>query len=132
MKRIVAIFLSSVLALMTILSGGGITLVHCNHSGVTRICISDSGIDTAKDCNGNCIAESSCMELSTQYLQPTVYSPGVALSSPDFQTVDGIVIPPVSYNFLHDRETSGAGHRFFDKLPLPPRLNLSLNCILLV
>lgn len=56
MKRLMHILISTLLSVMIIVMGSGVIVVHCNHTGTTRV------VTYNQTCEKQCKTTSSCMK----------------------------------------------------------------------
>lgn len=127
MKRLMHILLSVTLSVMIIFMGNGLTIVHCKHSGSTKImCMSDM-------CKKQCKPTSRCMQYSVLKYSPMALAQSVSLdhtlpiaipawlTQPSFEFVNLSLF--TSSDLLGDIGIHKHG---------PPRDYLKLICILLI
>lgn len=126
MKRLMHIFISALLSIMIVMMGSGVIIVHCNHTGTTKV------VTYNQACEKRCKTTSKCMKTTVlkfstmsqvqqhtlDYKLPVVILPW--LQNPLFELKE--IITTMS-DALRYEGSSRHG---------PPRKYLNLLCILLI
>jgi len=120
------IFMSITLSLMIILMGNGMLMVHCNHSGKTRI------VDYSQLCEKSCPPTAPCMEVTVLKM-----STMVQVFQQTLEHAPAIVFLPCPekplYEFINPLEIVQDASHFVDRYRYgPPRKYLNLICVLLI
>jgi len=118
--------MSLTLSVMIILMGSGILMMHCNHSGKTRI------ITYEKVCEKKCKPTAPCMTLTVLKLS--------TMNQSYHQTLEHVVpvtlvpMPEKSvFNFINPISITREVVRYADRYRCgPPRDYLNLICVLLI
>lgn len=127
MKRLMHIVVSTILSVMIIFMGSGLTVVHCNHTGKTTV------VNFGQVCKKKCKPTSKCMTISTvkystmaqafthtlEHPQPILILPWLAQSLFEF------INPELST--LPDDHVAQ-----WQKKHKPPRDYLNMICVLLI
>lgn len=126
MKNIMHIFMSFTLSMMIILMGSGKVMVHCNHTGNTRI------VSYSQMCEKQCKPMASCMKTTVLKLSTMTQSTNFILNH-----VPSIIFLPwhieplfdfVSLSYLKE----DVACRVIELRHGPPRDYLNKICVLLI
>ncbi|MCQ2258422.1 MAG: hypothetical protein MJZ41_10595 [Bacteroidaceae bacterium] len=127
MKNLMHILLSTIISLMLVIMGAGIVVVHCEHTGSTRVVSFKQ-----QACKKQCKTTSSCMKtyilkLSTMsQVQPLSLEHNLSVS-----TLPWLIQPVFEYTNLSTTTSEGlcysGNHRHG-----PPRKYLNFICVLLI